>query len=1116
MPDLTDAIQFLFHVPDSSLLYVSSYHRGLVVASILIAILGSYAALSVASRIQQTEYKWVKATWVILGALAMGSGVWAMHFIGMLSLRLPCGIYYDPATTLISMVPSILASAVALSVVSHRGAGNLSLPIGSVLIGVGIGAMHYTGMAAMRLQGLVRYDPTLFALSIGVAVLLAYAALRVRKYLWNIGRGRDILGAILMGGAISGMHYTAMSAAYFIRGNSTSIPPSAFSPDYLAIIVIIVTGLLVLLVVVTAIAYRNLEMAQREERWRFALEGAGDGVWDWNIRTGEIHFSRCWKEMLGFAEDDTCTSLDEWHKHIHAEDRERVLAGLHTHLAGETSANVSEYRILCKGGNWKWILDRGMVISRDALGKPVRMVGTYSDITLRHHSELRIHSLNQVLTLLAERAPLNKILQTIANGVEQESPTMLCSILLMDAEGKSLLTGAASSLPDFYNEAIHGVEIGMGVGSCGTAAFTGRRTIVEDIQTHPYWVPYKELAAAAGLGSCWSEPIKNVSGKVLGTFAIYHHETSLPSEGDVQLIEQAANLAGIAIEQNRANEELQLASLIYQNSSEAMTVTDAAGIIITVNPAFTKLTGYSPEEVIGLDHEILSSGRHDQAFYEAMWHAINTTGQWQGEIWDKRKNGEVYAKWLTINTVFDADGAAHRRVALFSDITEKKKSDELIWQQANFDLLTGLPNRRMFHDRLEQEMKKASRTGLPMALMFLDLDRFKEINDTLGHHMGDCLLKDAAQRLAGCVRASDTVARLGGDEFIVILSELDDPTCVQRIAQDILRQLTQPFQLGDELAYVSASIGITLYPDDAVHIDALLKHADQAMYAAKSLGRNRYHYFTPAMQNAAQNLLHLTNDLRRASAEQQLQVHYQPIVELLSGAICKAEALLRWRHPTRGLISPAEFIPIAEYNGMIAEIGDWVFREAVQWAANWRKSHHAEFQISINKSPMQFRGPCGNDVSWPQQLQALGLPGQSIVVEITEGLLLEDSEATSDKLLAFRNAGIQISLDDFGTGYSSLSYLKHFDIDYLKIDQSFVRSLSPDSDDLVLCEAIIVMAHKLGMKVIAEGVETTTQRDLLVAAGCDFGQGYLFSRPLPAEEFDVLLKADRMRPELLS
>ena len=529
-----------------------------------------------------------------------------------------------------------------------------------------------------------------------------------------------------------------------------------------------------------------------------------------------------------------------------------------------------------------------------------------------------------------------------------------------------------------------------------------------------------------------------------------------------------------------------------------------------------EMFGYFDAELVGSSDQLDLLVHPDDVHQLAKDRQAHFAGATQTYVNEHRmmcKDGSwkwVLSRGMVISR--DDDGTPLRMIGTLTDITSRKNSEALIWQQANFDALTGLPNRRMLRDRLEQEIKKSNRDGLQLAILFIDLDHFKEVNDTLGHDVGDLLLMEAAHRIRHCVRDSDTVARMGGDEFTLVLSELHDEKRLERILTSLLAVLSASFALGHEQVYVSASIGITMYPTDATEVENLFKNADQALYVAKGAGRNRFSFFTPALQEAAQNRVRLASDLRLGLAEQQFRVVYQPIVDLRSGAIRKAEALIRWQHPTRGLISPAEFIPIAESSGLIIDIGDWVFEQAAAQVKRWRVLHHPEFQISVNKSPVQFHNDAGRQQSWVAQMHAMQLAGDSMVVEITEGLLLHTSEEVTEQLRQLRDAGIQVSLDDFGTGYSSLTYLQKFAIDYIKIDQSFVRNLTPGCTELALCKAIIVMAHELGMQVIAEGVETTGQRDLLVAAGCDFAQGYLFARPIPAHEFDAFMAS---RPELI-
>ena len=443
--------------------------------------------------------------------------------------------------------------------------------------------------------------------------------------------------------------------------------------------------------------------------------------------------------------------------------------------------------------------------------------------------------------------------------------------------------------------------------------------------------------------------------------------------------------------------------------------------------------------------------------------------------------------------------------ALAREVHERCLVEQAL-REVNIDRLTGLPNRNVFQDRLETDIKKAQRSALPLALLFIDLDHFKEINDTRGHEAGDLLLKQVGRRLQGHVRDSDTVARLGGDEFTITLAELHDTASVTNIAQKICDDLAKPFLVGEELAYISASIGITLYPRDASTASDLLRNADQAMYRSKERGRNRFTYFKSSMQDAAQSRMTLSKELRQAIEQNQLEVYYQPIVDMATGKICKAEALLRWHHPERGDISPVEFIPIAEHTGLISIIGNWVYQQALTKARAWRKCD-PHLTINVNVSPAQFyEGDGGNLRNWlSNDDPGLAPAVPEIGLEITEGLLLASDSTVLKQLLAFQQAGIQISLDDFGTGYSSLSYLRKFALDFLKIDKSFVYNLEHDAANVALCEAIIVMAHKLGLRVVAEGVETRQQADVLQHAGCDFGQGFLFGPAVPAQEFERML-----------
>jgi diguanylate cyclase (GGDEF)-like protein/PAS domain S-box-containing protein len=823
---------------------------------------------------------------------------------------------------------------------------------------------------------------------------------------------------------------------------------------------------------ITESRQQEQSIRESEERWKFALEGSGDGAWDWNPQTDKAVFSKRWKAMIGFAEDEFPGTGAAWVAHLHPDDRERVMSTVQNFFVQNAPYYEVEFRMRCKDGSWKWMLARGMLVCRDEQGRPLRMIGTHTDLTERKRTE----------QMMAEKTSLlAATLESTADG-----------ILVVDGEGR------ITSYNQRFLELWRIPEAVMQSGDDGSVIAHVLVQLAEpDAFVHKVQLLYRDTAAES------FDELVFKDGRVFERY-------SRPQRIGEQIAGRVWSFRDATL-RRQAEASLKIAGMVYANSNEAILVVDADNRIIANNPAFTQTTGYTESEVLGQNPKMLSSGRQNSDFYREMWQELNTTGRWQGEMWNRRKNGEVYAEQLSINTIFHPDGSVYRRIALFLDVTEKKKTEEIIWRQANFDALTGLPNRRMLRDRLDQEIKKAQRSSAPLALLFIDLDRFKEINDTLGHHVGDELLIEASRRLESCVRESDTIGRLGGDEFTVLVGQLHSMVDAQRLANTIIEKLAEPYQLGGERVSSSASIGIAIYPEDATQSAQLLQYADQAMYAAKGQGGGRFSFFTPLLQEEAQNRMRLTGELSGALESGQFRVYFQPIVELASNRIFKAEALLRWIHPQRGMISPMSFIPLAEETGLIIPIGDWVFCESVRWVKRWQDISAEGFQISVNKSPIQFCNGDNADVIWLAFLRAAGLTGRNICIEITEGLLLNRDDTTSRKLFSFRDAGIQVSIDDFGTGYSSLSYLKKFDIDYLKIDQSFVRNMVSDPSDLALCEAIVVMAHKLGLKVIAEGVETQAQRDLLIQIGCDFAQGYLFARPMPGEEMEALLASQSSR-----
>lgn len=566
-------------------------------------------------------------------------------------------------------------------------------------------------------------------------------------------------------------------------------------------------------------------------------------------------------------------------------------------------------------------------------------------------------------------------------------------------------------------------------------------------------------------------------------------------------------------ERKRLEDHMRLAATVFENSGDGLFVTDDHCNIVHVNPAFTEITGFEPEDVLGKTPKVLSSGRHGPDFYERMWESLRTAGKWQGEIWDRRKSGEMFAGWQNIAAVRNSLGEITNYVAVISDITSRKQVEERLSYQANHDPLTRLPNRTLFHERLSRAVARAHRNQSLVALLFIDLDKFKQVNDTLGHLAGDMLLQQVAERLTGATRQGDTVARLAGDEFTVILEDVQDPRDAAVVAHKILHMLVEAFDLAGHEAHISSSIGVALYPVDAGDAQTLIKLADAAMYRAKHLGRNGCQFHSEAVNAQAFERLALENALRLALDRGEFAVHYQPIFDFHSGRVVAVEALLRWRHPEVGMVVPGQFIALADETGLILPIGRWVLATACAQAKRWRDSGFPDLELHINLSGRQLREPdLVEDIA--QALEATGLPPAALVLEVPEASVVDKGHDPGAIFARFTALGLGLAIDEFGSGYSSFAFLRRLPANALKMAQGFVRNVANSTDDSEIVTAIVAVARGLHMSVVAPGVETAEQLAFLASFGCDRVQGFLLARPMPAEEMEVVLHRREPPPAL--
>lgn len=714
----------------------------------------------------------------------------------------------------------------------------------------------------------------------------------------------------------------------------------------------------------------------------------------------------------------------------------------------------------------------------------------YNEYLMVDHNRVVVETtLTPIINQMGECTHLLGVSRDLTQRLNtEEEQKRLLSII--EATPDFIATADAEGNVLFYNRSARKI---LGIGEDDDVSHL---TIPE---THPEWVRgmiLEEALTVAKEKGYWSGESAFISSSGKETpvsQVIIAHKNK---KGDVEYF---STVARDLTSEKRAEEKEKIAAKVFENIMDGVMITDQNNFIQFVNPAFTRITGYQENEVIGKKPRILSSGKHDTDFFQTMWNSIHKTGMWKGEIWNKKKNGELYLEEITINALKDHKGHVCNYVAIFKDITERKSLEEKLQFQALHDDLTKLPNRNCFYEQLNKTIEHASNTNAAFGVIFLDLDRFKEINDTLGHSAGDELLKAVADRLRQTVRQSDLVARLGGDEFVVILQHLNKSSDCIKVAEKIKDSFSKPFLLGDYDLYITPSMGISVYPDNGMDAETLVKHADTAMYQAKQHGKNTFKFFSSEFDDESFERLMLASDLRKAIDRTEFILHYQPQFSLHTGELVGFEALIRWNHPKKGMIPPGSFIPLAEETGMIIPIDQWVLREACLQNVKWQQQGYKPVRISVNLSMLQFQRQ--NVFELIQSiLKDTGLDPHYLEIELTESIIMDNPEITSKNIQQLKTIGVQISLDDFGTHYSSLSYLKRLSLDRLKIDQSFMRDLADNKDDQIIVQTMIQLAHNLNLRVVAEGAEHQEHLEFLKNHRCDEVQGYYYSKPVPAME----------------
>jgi len=802
-----------------------------------------------------------------------------------------------------------------------------------------------------------------------------------------------------------------------------------------------------------------------QERLQFALDATCNGLWDWDLRSGVVYRSPHYYALTGYDASDDTHDFSFFQRTVHPDDLPNARKSIEDYRQGKTERIEFEYRLVTKAGKTdKWLQVRGQAVERDGSGLPVRIVGTLSDISISRKMDLETREREKRLTRVLDGSDQGYWEWNLKSNVFQVS-----------ARWETMLgyqPGEMKVSPESWGDIVHPEDYGLAL---------------ENIRNH----------LSGALDSLESEiRCRTKSGDwawVLSKGKVMEWDV------DGQPLIMSGTHTDIS-ERKKFELEQQEAITVFANSYEGMMVVGPDLRIAKVNPAFTRITGYEPDDVIGQIPSMLSSGLQNQGFYKEMWASVRKHQFWAGEIWNRRKNGEVYAEHLSISVVTDKAGVIQHYIGIFSDISQIKAHESELDRAAHYDPLTGVPNRRLLTDRLAQAIARTTRSESSLAVCYLDLDGFKAVNDQFGHATGDILLQGVAAGLKKVLRGEDTLARLGGDEFVLLLSDIGTPAECSQILERVLEAVATPLEIDGHKVQVSASVGVSLYPQDHVDADTLLRHADQAMYLAKESGKNRFHLFDPNSDKKAQLHRQRFERLSLALANHEFCLYYQPKVDLGSGRIVGAEALIRWQHPENGLLAPGEFLQYLEGSDLECSLGNWVIETALCQAEKWRIQGEV-VHVSVNISANHLLEPHFlADLQAALQRHPLVAPAH-LELEVLESTAISDMSRAVEVLHQCKRLGVQLALDDFGTGYSSLTYLRKLPVDMLKIDQSFVRGMLTDREDFGIVEGVIRLANAFERQVIAEGMESLEHGAALLKLGCHFAQGYGIARPMPAEDF---------------